>query len=473
MYLHSNRVIHRDLKLGNIFLNDKLEVKIGDFGLATRLEFEGERKRTICGTPNYIAPEILEGKSGHSYEVDVWAIGIICYAILCGRPPFETTEVKATYKRIRNLQYSFPTGVQISDSARTFIQSILVLDPSKRPSLKELLEHPFFTQQPIPMSMPTSTLAAPPSTSWLRSIRTVSTARSAYQSPRNASLNAVRNSDIHRAMTDILASSRMGRVNSNGPKTRITTMTTEPGMDIKETKRMLTEAMNLSLGTIEPIRLIEFEVSIVTFKDLSLKFGLGYLLTNNSVGVCFNDASKMVLDPTNTHYQYYERTIDKIDVMSKHNYNEEAPPELKKKHILLQTFKSSFDKISSQAKVFTDNVSKDLMCVYVKKWIKTKHAYLFRLSNKLVQVYFMDNSQVILTTTSSMFMYVTKKGEKHTGELSKALESENQEMVKRVKYAKEILAMLIAQKRIDSVPSSRGAYPDDNGQVILNDGNRN
>ena len=50
------------LKLGNLFLNDKMEVKIGDFGLATKLEFDGDRKRTICGTPNYIAPEILEGK---------------------------------------------------------------------------------------------------------------------------------------------------------------------------------------------------------------------------------------------------------------------------------------------------------------------------------------------------------------------------------------------------------------------------
>lgn len=61
-YLHSHRIIHRDLKLGNLFLSGKMELKIGDFGLATKLEFDGERKRTICGTPNYIAPEILEAK---------------------------------------------------------------------------------------------------------------------------------------------------------------------------------------------------------------------------------------------------------------------------------------------------------------------------------------------------------------------------------------------------------------------------
>jgi len=70
-YLHANRVIHRDLKLSNLFLGKELKLKLGDFGLATRLEFQGEKKRTVCGTPNYIAPEILDGKIGHSFEVDI------------------------------------------------------------------------------------------------------------------------------------------------------------------------------------------------------------------------------------------------------------------------------------------------------------------------------------------------------------------------------------------------------------------
>ena len=58
-----------------------MEIKLGDFGLATRLEYNEEKKKTICGTPNYIAPEILEGK-GHSYEVDVWSVGVIMYLVL-------------------------------------------------------------------------------------------------------------------------------------------------------------------------------------------------------------------------------------------------------------------------------------------------------------------------------------------------------------------------------------------------------
>lgn len=93
LYLHEKKIIHRDLKLGNLFLNEEMQVKIGDFGLATVLEFDGERKKTLCGTPNYIAPEMLD-KKGHSFEVDIWAIGCILFTLLVGKPPFETETLK-------------------------------------------------------------------------------------------------------------------------------------------------------------------------------------------------------------------------------------------------------------------------------------------------------------------------------------------------------------------------------------------
>ena len=135
-YLHNLKIIHRDLKLANIFITENMQVKLGDFGLATQLEFDGERKHTLCGTPNYIAPEILEGKTGHSFEVDIWSIGIILYILLIGKPPFETNNAKETYKRIRLKSYSFPQGEKISEPARELIESILVLEPHKRPSLQ-------------------------------------------------------------------------------------------------------------------------------------------------------------------------------------------------------------------------------------------------------------------------------------------------------------------------------------------------
>jgi polo-like kinase 1 len=89
-YIHSRKVIHRDLKLGNLFLTEQMGLKVGDFGLAAQVFFQGERKRTVCGTPNYLAPEVLDAERGHGYEVDCWGIGVILYTMLNGRPPFES-----------------------------------------------------------------------------------------------------------------------------------------------------------------------------------------------------------------------------------------------------------------------------------------------------------------------------------------------------------------------------------------------
>lgn len=106
-----------------------MDLKLGDFGLATKLDFDGEKKRTICGTPNYIAPEVLEGKNGHSYEVDVWSLGVIIYTLIIGKPPFETANVKTTYDKIKWNNYKFPDHVAISDEARDLISNILSSNP--------------------------------------------------------------------------------------------------------------------------------------------------------------------------------------------------------------------------------------------------------------------------------------------------------------------------------------------------------
>lgn len=88
--MKKNKVIHRDLKLGNLFLSGNLHIKLGDFGLAARLDYDTDRRHTVCGTPNYLAPEVLSSKIGHSYEVDIWSLGVVIYVMVVGKPPFET-----------------------------------------------------------------------------------------------------------------------------------------------------------------------------------------------------------------------------------------------------------------------------------------------------------------------------------------------------------------------------------------------
>ncbi|AGO11255.1 AaceriACL006Wp [[Ashbya] aceris (nom. inval.)] len=144
-YMHSRRIIHRDLKLGNIFFDKHFNLKIGDFGLAAVLANDRERKYTICGTPNYIAPEVLTGKhTGHSFEVDIWSIGVMIYALLIGKPPFQAKEVNTIYERIKVCDFSFPRDKPISSEAKVLIKDILSLDPLERPSLAEIMEYVWF-----------------------------------------------------------------------------------------------------------------------------------------------------------------------------------------------------------------------------------------------------------------------------------------------------------------------------------------
>lgn len=121
-----------------------MQIKVGDLGLAAKLDFENERRRTVCGTPNYIAPEILDSKMGHSYEVDVWSFGVIVYAMLVGKPPFETPEINRTYKRISTNDWAFPERCELSDVVKDLITKILVLLPDQRPKIDDILDHDFF-----------------------------------------------------------------------------------------------------------------------------------------------------------------------------------------------------------------------------------------------------------------------------------------------------------------------------------------
>ena len=166
-YVHSCKFIHRDLKLGNLFLTEKMQLKIGDFGLAAQVYYEGEKKKTICGTPNYLSPEVLESPNGHSYEVDFWAIGVILYTMLCGRPPFESAEVKQTYQKIKVGHFNFPESVEVHPFAKHFIRSCLVLDPAKRMTLEEMLESDYLSYMPVPRQLPVSTLVCPPADSYV------------------------------------------------------------------------------------------------------------------------------------------------------------------------------------------------------------------------------------------------------------------------------------------------------------------
>lgn len=104
LYLHSHRIVHRDISLSNLLLTQDLKVKIADFGLAT-LDQPGEKHMTLCGTPNYISPEVAS-RASHGLAVDVWGLGCLLYTLLVGKPPFDTDAVKSTLARVVKVDFT-------------------------------------------------------------------------------------------------------------------------------------------------------------------------------------------------------------------------------------------------------------------------------------------------------------------------------------------------------------------------------
>ncbi|XP_054998760.1 serine/threonine-protein kinase 33 [Sorex araneus] len=162
-YLHSNDIVHRDLKLENImvkssYINDKnemnLNIKVTDFGLAVRKHGRNESMlQTTCGTPIYMAPEVINAHD-YSQQCDIWSIGVIMYILLCGEPPFLAASEEKLFELIKKgeLHFEEPIWDSISESAKSVLKQLMKVDPAHRITAKELLDNHWLTGK-IPASM--------------------------------------------------------------------------------------------------------------------------------------------------------------------------------------------------------------------------------------------------------------------------------------------------------------------------------
>ena len=125
-YLHSLNIIYRDLKPENILIDDEGYLKLTDFGFAKYCQ---TRTYTLCGTPEYLAPEIIQSK-GHNKNVDWWALGVLVFEMLAGYPPFYDDNPMGIYQKIMDGYYEFPPHIE--PKARDLIKSFLCADRSLR-----------------------------------------------------------------------------------------------------------------------------------------------------------------------------------------------------------------------------------------------------------------------------------------------------------------------------------------------------
>jgi len=147
-YLHNNGIAHRDLKPENLLVKseDETEVMLSDFGLS-KIIGEETMMQTACGTPYYVAPEVLSA-SGYGQEVDCWSVGVITYLLLCGFPPFFGESLPEVFEQIMKAEFNFPNPywAEISAEAKDFICKLLVVEAEKRLTAASALEHPWLAK---------------------------------------------------------------------------------------------------------------------------------------------------------------------------------------------------------------------------------------------------------------------------------------------------------------------------------------
>uniref|UniRef100_A0A8C2S986 Serine/threonine-protein kinase PLK1 n=1 Tax=Capra hircus TaxID=9925 RepID=A0A8C2S986_CAPHI len=403
-YLHGNRVIHRDLKLGNLFLNEDLEVKIGDFGLATKVEYDGERKKTLCGTPNYIAPEVLS-KKGHSFEVDVWSIGCIMYTLLVGKPPFETSCLKETYLRIKNNEYSIPK--HINPVASSLIKKMLQPDPSARPTIHELLNDEFFTSGYIPARLPITCLTIPPR---------FSIAPSSLD-PSNRKPLTILNKGMENPVPE------------------------RPREKEEPVVREASEPVDCHLSDMLQ-QLHSVNASKPSERGLVRQ---GYQLCDNSVGVLFNDSTRLILYNDGDSLQYIERDgSESYLTVSSH------PNSLIKKITLLKYFRNYMSEhlLKAGANITPREGDELARLPYLRTWFRTRSAIILHLSNGCVQInFFQDHTKLILCPLMAAVTYIDEKRDFRTYRLSLLEEYGcSKELASRLRYARAMVDKLLSSR---------------------------
>lgn len=455
-YMHTRRVIHRDLKLGNIFFDPDMNLKIGDFGLAAVLHADKDRKYTICGTPNYIAPEVLTGKTtGHSYEVDIWSIGVMLYALLVGKPPFQSKDVSLIYERIKTNDYGFPEDKPISDEAKILIQDILSTNPLKRPTLDEILEYDFF-KGPFPDRITVETLVSVPDFSYLdrnqSQINFMNTRRSAgliHSSHKNPveilrsdlesekpkailpqSLSPGNTKSKYKEVTDLPTRSR--KIEDSSSKLGKARRLDEDRAAHKSSSRQQTATARFSdailkqecTNTLNGISIAERQARmrvhnkftnsgnlraptlISKWVDYSNKHGFSYQLSSDDIGVLFNDGNTLLR--VNHSDSFWYIVNDEVDgwVASEYKLGH-IPSELSRQVEIADFFarymKTNLCRVSNDE----DSLIEEQEEIFLRRYTRYDLYVMFEMSNGSIQFNFRDHHKICISQTGSVITYIS------------------------------------------------------------------
>uniref|UniRef100_A0A667WQW7 Serine/threonine-protein kinase PLK n=1 Tax=Myripristis murdjan TaxID=586833 RepID=A0A667WQW7_9TELE len=475
-YLHNRGILHRDLKLGNFFVNENMELRLGDFGLAAKLETVEQRKKTICGTPNYLAPEVLN-RQGHGTESDVWSLGCVMYTLMCGNPPFETLDLKETYKCIKEVRYNLPSS--LPPAAQKLISNILQKNPSDRLTLDQILNHEFFTKGFTPDKLPPSSCVMVPE------LHPPSPAKKFFTKMAK-SLFGKKKAKVEKIPCEEKDEKDLSKLVSGIVKCSISRQISYKTVGPHEVRRfplLLLEICKrpntycsllfffLSLSpacedVLTPAAVAESAMKVLNscltampsanrnppclsrpqsflwvtkWVDYSNKYGFGYQLSNQSIGVLFNEGTHLSLCDQ-------RKTVHYCLTNNKHfTFPASSLPE---------QLRSQKQIVELMANYMEQNLMEggDLHCEeqssapppLLLQWVKTDHALVMLFNNGTLQVnFYTDHTKIILCKSSDgsyLLTYISRERVSYTYLLSMLTEMGcSAELRHRLRYVVQLL----------------------------------
>uniref|UniRef100_A0A8C2AE40 Serine/threonine-protein kinase PLK n=1 Tax=Cyprinus carpio TaxID=7962 RepID=A0A8C2AE40_CYPCA len=429
-YLHDLEILHRDLKLGNLFVNDSMELKVGDFGLAAKLEPVSNRRKTICGTPNYLSPEVLN-KQGHGWESDVWALGCVMYTMLLGKPPFETTNLKETYRCIREARYTIPTSLSLP--AKQLISGMLAQNPVDRPHLDDIIRHEFFTQGFMPETLPVSCCHSAPD------FHISSPAKSFFKKAAAALFGGKK--DKAKYYENISKFSLQDTIHLIVRGSLGSCSSSSECLEDSTTGTVAEAVISVLRGCLEHMPKGNGCNSlkwVTKWVDYSNKYGFGYQLSDNTVGVLFNNGTHMsLLSDKKTVHQYAalsQRSV--FSVIEVPEYAVAQVTILKYfAHYMEENLMDGGDMISEQDTQKTR--------IYLLQWLKSDRALLMLFNDGTFQVnFYHDHTKLILCTQQDEYLltYINEERTSTTFQLSTLLSAGcTADLRSRLEYALNML----------------------------------
>uniref|UniRef100_A0A3Q3CHI5 Serine/threonine-protein kinase PLK n=3 Tax=Haplochromini TaxID=319058 RepID=A0A3Q3CHI5_HAPBU len=463
-YLHSRGILHRDLKLGNFFINENMELRLGDFGLAAKLETVEQRKKTICGTPNYLAPEVLN-RQGHGTESDVWSLGCVMYTLMCGNPPFETLDLKETYKCIKEVRYNLPST--LSPAAQKLISGILQKNPSDRLTLDQILNHEFFkgfTPDKLPPSSCTMVPELHPPSPAKKFFTKM--AKSLF-GKKKAKVEKIpcedkEDKDISKLVSGIVKCSinrqisykTVGNNEVTSPTGQlVSSVPLEQTPAEEESRKSISRSFKGTMASstepcedvLTPAAVADSALKVLTnclatmpaanrnppclsspqsflwvtkWVDYSNKYGFGYQLSNQNVGVLFNEGTHLSLCDQ-------RKTVHYCLTNNKHFSfpSNSLPEQLRNQKQIVELMANYMEEnLMEVGKICAFiNLLKDLHCQehvsapppLLLQWVKTDHALVMLFNNDTLQVnFYTDHTKIILCKSSDdayLLTYISRE----------------------------------------------------------------